>query len=286
MPPAAEPRFELVHSEVASGKSTVIARLRELFVDVQGWQHGIQFVCLAFRKTQAAQIDGYTIHRWANIPTNYLFATNMRSRVDYQEFCVRCQSLRWMIIDEIEMVPAGLFRELQKRLADGVLDTSAYKRRSDNSPRPFAGVNVLLRCAEWPGEPVANTSLFTRPARKGILLADENYRHTHSRDCNVVQRVTQLTTYPAADTWSVQRLLRLAVAKECSATCPMNSMAAYPQFAEAVTAFLRWRPRVEEGALTHVIEHGRVCPRGAALVGGQLPLWMMTTDKAKPSEER
>ena len=222
----------------------MVSWLRELFVGVLGWQHGIEFVCLAFGKTEAAKIDGYTIHRWANLPLHDSYEATSRREAEYNERCLRCLSLRWMIIDEIDMVPAELFAELQKRIAECVLDTDVYRRPPDYSPRAFGGVNVLLRCAEFPGQPVAATSLFTRTSSKGRIRTDEGYRLIWSHDRDAVQRITQLTNYPAADSWSVQRLLRLAMSKESRVTCPMRGMTGYPQFAEVITEFLRWQPFV------------------------------------------
>ena len=33
-----------------------------------GWEHGVQFVCLAFQNAMAAQINGHTVHHWSGIP--------------------------------------------------------------------------------------------------------------------------------------------------------------------------------------------------------------------------
>ncbi len=62
-----DPLFDLVHGLPGTGKSEVIAWIRELFEVVLGWTHGTQFVCLAFQNATAASIDGNTIHSWAEI---------------------------------------------------------------------------------------------------------------------------------------------------------------------------------------------------------------------------
>jgi hypothetical protein len=63
-----DPMFELVHGHPGTGKSKVIEWQRELFEAVLGWQHGVQFVCLAFQNTMAGNIGGQTIHTWSGIP--------------------------------------------------------------------------------------------------------------------------------------------------------------------------------------------------------------------------
>ena len=63
-----EPLFDMAHGQPGCGKSRLIAWIREAFEEVLGWQHGVQFVCLAFQNTMAAQIAGETIHHWSGIP--------------------------------------------------------------------------------------------------------------------------------------------------------------------------------------------------------------------------
>ena len=64
----AEPLLDLVHGLPGTGKSAVIKWMRRLMEDGLGWEHGVQFVCLAFQNAMAAQINGYTIHHSSGIP--------------------------------------------------------------------------------------------------------------------------------------------------------------------------------------------------------------------------
>ena len=45
------PLFDMAHGQPGCGKSRLIAWIREAFEEVLGWQHGVQFVCLAFQNT-------------------------------------------------------------------------------------------------------------------------------------------------------------------------------------------------------------------------------------------
>ena len=63
-----EPLFDLVHGFPGTGKSRVIHWMSQLMEKGLGWQHGIQFVCLAFQNAMAAHINGFTIHHWSGIP--------------------------------------------------------------------------------------------------------------------------------------------------------------------------------------------------------------------------
>jgi hypothetical protein len=92
-----EPLFDLVHGEPGTGKSRVIAWQRELFEDVLGWDHGAQFVCLAYQNAMAANIDGHTIHHWGGIPAQDNNEERRSKPADIDELFIRCQSLRWIL---------------------------------------------------------------------------------------------------------------------------------------------------------------------------------------------
>ena len=50
--------FDTAHGQPSCGTSRVIFWRRDAFENVLDWQHGVQFVCLAFQNTMAAQIAG------------------------------------------------------------------------------------------------------------------------------------------------------------------------------------------------------------------------------------
>ena len=159
-----DPLFDLVHGLPGTGKSRVIAWIRELFEDKLGWTHGNQFVCLAFQNTMAANIDGFTIHTWAGVPWK-MDAGEGGGGVarDIGELFLRCQNLRWILVDEISMVSAELLAELERRVSQAARPVGTYKHRPDKSPRPFGGFNVLLFGDWWQLRPVKSTALFDNP---------------------------------------------------------------------------------------------------------------------------
>ena len=97
-------------SQVA-GRAGGFGWIREAFEEVLGWQHGVQFVCLAFQNTMAAQIAGETIHHWSGIPV--VEADGGAAARDPHKLSTTCQLLRWLLIDEISMVSAQLFGQLE-----------------------------------------------------------------------------------------------------------------------------------------------------------------------------
>ena len=56
-----EPLLDLVHGFPGTGKGKLIEWMRRLMEDGLGWEHGVQFVCLAFQNAMAAQINGFTV---------------------------------------------------------------------------------------------------------------------------------------------------------------------------------------------------------------------------------
>ena len=75
-----EPLLDVLHGFPGTGKSRVIHWMRVLMEKGLGWQHGVQFVCLAFQNAMAAHINGFTIHHWSGIPTRPT-ANNRRTEV-------------------------------------------------------------------------------------------------------------------------------------------------------------------------------------------------------------
>ena len=95
-----------------------------------GWEHGVQFVCLAFQNSSANLIDGYTIHSWAQIATRQSNASHAAtSRTKKDELSAKFQALRVVIIDEISMVSAKLLGQLEHRLQEMMSDRNTYKFR-------------------------------------------------------------------------------------------------------------------------------------------------------------
>ena len=68
-----------------------------------GWEHGVQFVCLAFQKAMDAAINGFTVHHWSGIPTR---DGDGNACGDKHKQSMKCQALRVIIIDEVSMISA------------------------------------------------------------------------------------------------------------------------------------------------------------------------------------
>ena len=87
----AAPLLDLVHGLPGTGKSRVIAWMREIMETALGWTHGVQFVFLAFQNVMAASINGFTLHHWSGIPAHYAEGDGTG---DKHAQSIKCQALR------------------------------------------------------------------------------------------------------------------------------------------------------------------------------------------------
>lgn len=177
-----QPLFDLAHGQPGCGKSRLIAWIREVFEDVLMWKHGVHFVCLAFQNTMAAQIAGETIHHWSGIPVAEVHG-GVAAR-DPHKLSTKCQLLRWIIIDEISMVSAQLFGQLEMAVNKVVRRNSSHRLDEDGHPRPFGGINVVLLGDMWQLKPVTGLALFASPSEArsqtaylGCMLVWKSVRH-------------------------------------------------------------------------------------------------------------
>jgi len=150
----AEPLLDLVHGLPGTAESAVIKRMRRLMEDGLGWEHGVQFVCLAFQNAMAAQINGYTIHHWTGIPVHN---EDGAATGDKHKQSIKCQALRVVIIDEVSMISAELLGALEHVVRTAVRVKGTYKKRSIASTRVFGGVNLVMCGDFWQLHPVPGT---------------------------------------------------------------------------------------------------------------------------------
>ena len=112
-----EPLMGVVHRCPATGKNTVIGWMRHLMEEGLGWEHGVQFVCLAFQNAMAAQIDGHIVHRWSGIPARNDDGNAMGDR---HKQSMKCGALRVIIIDDVSMMSAELLGTLERVVSAAV----------------------------------------------------------------------------------------------------------------------------------------------------------------------
>ena len=103
---------------------------------------------------------------------------------DAHRLSTKCQCMRFILVDEISMVSAQLFGQLELTVSKVVRRRNLFKRRPDDgTSRPFGGMNVIMFGDWWQLKPVSGTALFSDPAlassgvtAQGLQLLWENHQ--------------------------------------------------------------------------------------------------------------
>ena len=131
-----EPLRYLLHGPPGTGKSHVLSFIRQLF-DLVGYKQGIDYAVVAFQAVNAADLKGgQTIH--------HAFGINMQKDLPVKpETAKRLALWRWLFIDEIGMVNARLFGQMDQRLVAFKPATDLWRVDGSGNIRPFAGLNII-----------------------------------------------------------------------------------------------------------------------------------------------
>lgn len=168
-----EPLRGLIHGLPGTGKSRVIKWICRLFSEALGWKHGVEFICVAFQNRVAYAMAGATLHAAGNMSVGSAAASRKLSHNDVDILFTQNQHLRWIIGDEVFMIPdelLGLFAQIQ---TDAARDTR-YKRRDDKTLRPIGGYNLLLFGDMLQIPPIpASAALFLPPINKKSSIAKD-----------------------------------------------------------------------------------------------------------------
>ena len=142
-----DPREEafkgFVHGLPGTGKSRVIQWIIRMFVEARGFTNGVEFVCVAFQNRVAHTMNGATLHSAGDVPVGGYGQERKLQHTDVDLLYVRNQTLRWILIDEVFMIPNDLLGTFAQHFADAAID-SQYKFRTDDSKQVFGGYNVMM----------------------------------------------------------------------------------------------------------------------------------------------
>ena len=163
-----EPMRYLLHGAPGTGKSHVVKYIKAFFRMI-GFRQDLDYLVAAFQATNAADLEGHTIHHAFNIPWKGMAMDKPMA----PETAKRLAHCRWTFFDEISMVPATLLAKIAFRLQEAKPDADPFKVGPGHQPRPFGGVNV-----------VAIGDFSQLPPVAGGYLADipRNYLQTGNQD--------------------------------------------------------------------------------------------------------
>ena len=91
---------------------------------------------------------------------------------EIDELFNRCQSLRWLLIDEIEAVAAVVLGILHGILCR-CMNRSTYAKRRDGCPRPFGGLNLSLSGDWWQLPPVMKIGFYSNPFHNDMHYTEQ-----------------------------------------------------------------------------------------------------------------
>ena len=122
--------------------------------------------------TMAARIGGYTLHSWGEVPFDRdnlrHSAADPRAADDISSMFVKCQSLRFIIIDEIENAGAEVLAVVEAQVRQAIRLQNSYKRRPHerigHTERSWGGVNLALYGDMWQLPPVLQTPMTMTPS--------------------------------------------------------------------------------------------------------------------------
>ena len=172
---AGAPMLALVHGLPGSGKTKALEWLAEYFTQVWSWEKAVHFVYLAPLNSMAGRIGGFTVHSWGEVPFSVdapqgnmtLGSRSDGLDRDMSKMASKCQSLRFLFIDEAEALGAGIIGRVELNVSTATRP-QWYKyrlnRRTDLSAlRVFGGINLVLLGDFWQLAPVQGVSLRSNP---------------------------------------------------------------------------------------------------------------------------
>ena len=91
----------LIHGFPGTGKSRVIKWVIRMFEEVMGWQHGKEFVCVAFQNKVVSAMHGSTLHSAGDIKIGQQNYSAMLECRDVDSLFTKNECLRWVLFDEL-----------------------------------------------------------------------------------------------------------------------------------------------------------------------------------------
>ena len=133
-----DPLIWLLHGPPGTGKSHVLAFIKELF-NMMGYTYGLDYEVIAFQAVNAADLGGKTMHK----AFGWKRAGDRPQEGARREAHRRMGHWRWLILDEISLVDAKLVGQAERDLREVVPANNPWKCK-ENQVRPFAGINVIF----------------------------------------------------------------------------------------------------------------------------------------------
>ena len=149
------------------------------------------------------------MHAWGEVPfcmgDKYVGHRNQSAAVDLSTMHLKCEALRWLIIDEIENAGAELLAVLEMHVSSAA-NKKHYpvrpRTRGPMRPRLFGGINTLLCGDWWQLPPVRQVSLCSNPFRAPSHQAQKMLDMFWTRGPHAIQKLFELNQHKRSkDQW-------------------------------------------------------------------------------------
>ena len=118
---AEEPLRAFIHGPPGTGKSRVITWIRRMFMEALQWEHGVEFLCVAFQNRVAHAMQGMTLHSGGDISVGGQHSPNL-THADIDLLFTRNQHLRWVLMDEAGIIPDDWIGAFEQHFADAAAE--------------------------------------------------------------------------------------------------------------------------------------------------------------------
>ena len=131
----------LIHGFLGTGKSRAIKWVMRMFEEVMDLQHGKEFVCAAFQNKVAYAMHGSTLHSVGEIRIGQQNYSAMLECRDVDSLFTKNECLRWVLFDEIFMIPDDLLGMFVKSFQEAAprSQSNRYFQRPNGEYRILGG---------------------------------------------------------------------------------------------------------------------------------------------------
>ena len=152
-----------------------------MFTEAMQFTNGVEFICVAFQNRVAHTMHGKTLHSAGDVPVGDRGQARTLQHTDVDLLYVRNQALRWMLIDEVFMIPNDLLGTFANNFANAAGDSN-FKCRADGGKQVFGGYNVMIFGDTLQLPPIPSSSaLFLPPDAANCGLRSGDARHVLGR---------------------------------------------------------------------------------------------------------